>query len=550
MRGRSPLRSPALPARTTPARRRASALWIAAALALGCAPDVRLGRACAYNGDCDAPYVCGFGRCRAECRANVDCPLGATCRLDTDGIGTCSLDDDPPCDPAHPCAAGLDCVGARCVDACASDDECASGNECWAVPELGAQLCVDPRARPDGGVPAPRDAGGAPDAAIDRDAGAPDAGGGCHGPGCDPIVEVRVAFEHACARTLAGAIWCWGSDAAGEASGARPATASCRGGTWYCTPSPVAIPRSMNHPAEQLALGDGYACALLSGGFVQCWGAGRPGPAVDGSTAPALLEDATGPVTDVLAIAGGRCHLLLASPDGLHGVGCGDYGALAGAPSTAEVVRLGADTAIPGPLAAGNGFSCELRGGTAWCWGSNDRSQLGARGGATADPAPVAGLDGTSVAVAAGAEHACALRDDGTVRCWGSDYAAIAQATPFVVRGPAGTLAVALRDLASAPGAQSGVTCARTDTAPSELRCWGGAPIEGFFPDGVGAHDRMIPMWPAELGDVVAYALDSGTGCAADARGDLRCWGSNRGGTLGRGSAEEVALGPAPVRWP
>ena len=71
-------------------------------------------------------------------------------------------------------------------------------------------------------------------------------------------------------------------------------------------------------------------------------------------------------------------------------------------------------------IAAGDGHTCALRDdGTVSCWGGNSAGQLG--DGTTtfrATPDSVIGLTNV-VAIAAGNQHSCALRADGTVRCWG-----------------------------------------------------------------------------------------------------------------------------------
>ncbi len=68
-----------------------------------------------------------------------------------------------------------------------------------------------------------------------------------------------------------------------------------------------------------------------------------------------------------------------------------------------------------------------LDNGTVKCWGRDYYGQLGDGGGNTDLGAPPAvpvdlGVGRTAAAIAAGSEHTCALLDNGTVKCWGSDH--------------------------------------------------------------------------------------------------------------------------------
>ncbi len=117
-------------------------------------------------------------------------------------------------------------------------------------------------------------------------------------------------------------------------------------------------------------------------------------------------------------------------------------------------------------VALGARFGCAaLRDTTVWCWGRNDESQLGypttdlcteeLPSGQTRTvachtfPFQVVGLD-HAVRVAAGSAFACAQRDDGTVRCWGSNVAGqlgngltLPSQSPVGVRGLGGVTALA-----------------------------------------------------------------------------------------------------------
>lgn len=111
-------------------------------LAVGCTerPTFR-GGGCDLNSDCDNPLVCGFGRCRQECRTEVDCALGLDCFNDIgSGLGFCQLPDELDCtvnsNCVERCGRGTDCEGkivcrgGECGQACIEDRDCVEGSIC------------------------------------------------------------------------------------------------------------------------------------------------------------------------------------------------------------------------------------------------------------------------------------------------------------------------------------------------------------------------------------------------------------------------------------
>jgi len=73
-------------------------------------------------------------------------------------------------------------------------------------------------------------------------------------------------------------------------------------------------------------------------------------------------------------------------------------------------------------IAAGYSHTCAVRSdGSARCWGYNNRGQLGDNTKIERlTPVPVSGLS-NAVAIAAASYFTCAVRSDGSVRCWGDN---------------------------------------------------------------------------------------------------------------------------------
>ena len=225
-------------------------------------------------------------------------------------------------------------------------------------------------------------------------------------PGLSGIVDVEVSVfgGFVCARS-ATEVWCWGSNAHGQLGDDRTDHGVCMdhmGGSYDCALTPASITplNDLTESITQLALGASHACALTDAGTVYCWGQGVLGQlgqdddAFMASRTPLLVPGLSG-VTQVVAGGGHTCALLDTGAIkcwGLHNEGqLGD-----GVPVNdhTDVCELGSSTydCTDTPtdvvtiddatfIAAGDEHTCAIRGTAAvWCWGINDRIQLGIGG--------------------------------------------------------------------------------------------------------------------------------------------------------------------------
>ena len=178
-------------------------------------------------------------------------------------------------------------------------------------------------------------------------------------------------------------------------------------------------------------------------------------------------------------------------------------------------------------IAAGSGHTCARKAdGTLWCWGANTKGQLG--DGTTNDspvPVQVSALGATVVDIAAGYEHTCARRTDGTLWCWGGNGGGeLGNGTTndSLVPVQVGALGATVAGVAAAWAH----ACARkTD---GTLWCWGSG--------GEGTYSK-VPMQVSALGATVAgVAAGRWHTCARKADGTLWCWGANTNGQVGDGT--------------
>ena len=192
------------------------------------------------------------------------------------------------------------------------------------------------------------------------------------------------------------------------------------------------------------------------------------------------------------------------------------------------------DAAIPiaqcgTAVTSGEQHACELRSdATVWCWGRNDHGQLG--DGTTTDrstPVQVQGLTAVT-AIGAGLHHTCAVTA-GNVFCWGAndsnqlgDGTTTDRAVPVQVVGVTDGSAVVGGDSHSCELGNDG-----------SVYCWGanGSGQLGFATTGsatAASPAAQVPSFTA-----LTLAAHADTTCATIGTEAVRCWGANDHGQLG-----------------
>ena len=303
--------------------------------------------------------------------------------------------------------------------------------------------------------------------------------------------------------------------------------------------------------ATQVAAGGLHTCALMSGGGVKCWGSNSRGQLGNGSASNSSSPvDVVGLTSGSTAIAAGHYDYSCAATstgavkcwgDNQHGI----LGNRSTTYSRTPVVVGGFGSEVRA-IAPGYGHACALTsGGGVKCWGENGYGGLG-NGTQTASTTPVdvIGLGSGVRAIAAGANHSCALTSNGGVKCWGGNYNGELGngGSPLISRSPVDV--VGLTSGVVAISSYFEHTCAVT--SGGAVKCWG-FNREGELGNGTQTASTT-PVGVVGLSSGVrAIAAGYSHSCAITSGGGVKCWGDNHYGALGNGSTSSLSLTPVAV---
>lgn len=239
--------------------------------------------------------------------------------------------------------------------------------------------------------------------------------------GLDDAVAIDGGSGFFCAVRRSGRVSCWGTNRAQQLGDGSTVTGSA---------TPVNV--SGIFDASQVAAAQS-ACALRVGGQVVCWGVNYRGRLGTGTADNAPLPAMMVGVSDAVGVGASVWHGCVVRASGA--VACAGDNAVGELGTAASADPVLTATLVPGvtgavDVATGYRFSCALlRDGTVTCWGKNDLGELG-RGSTSpfAEAGAVPGLTDVVQVTAHGPQdgateggHACALRRNGEVYCWGKN---------------------------------------------------------------------------------------------------------------------------------
>ena len=403
-------------------------------------------------------------------------------------------------------------------------------------------------------------------------------GNGTSGEDADSSVPVRVTgitdttaitagHSHSCALHQNGTITCWGSNGRGQLG---------NGTDGEDADSSVPVRVTGITDATAITTAGAHTCALHQTGAISCWGSnqfGQLGNGTNGEDADSSVPVRVNGITDATAITTGIYHSCALHQNGtITCWGNNGYGQLGNGTTQSSSVPVGVlDITDATAITAGGGFlfgshSCALhQTGVISCWGENSNGQLGnGQSGEDADssvPVRVNGIT-NATAITTGWEHSCALHQDGTISCWGSND-----------RGRLGTgqSTVSLRDDSADPSGPvrvNGITDATAITTgwdhscalhqTGAVSCWGAngagqlgnSQSTGYWNsagDWKDGTDSSVPVEVDGITDITAITASGGHSCALHQDGAITCWGNNWNGQLGNGATSYFSSVPVEV---
>ena len=282
-------------------------------------------------------------------------------------------------------------------------------------------------------------------------------------------LAVSAGALHSCVVRSDGYITCWGGNSSGQL------------GDNTTTDNNVGVMPTLGNNAVATATGSLHSCALFGDKTAKCWGNNNFGQLGNGSIVQSLIPvSVTGLSTATSITAGKNYTCSLTDSGGVKCWGANDAGQLGNGANTYSYTAVTVQDALGGNLAnavnvvAGELHSCALiNDGTVKCWGSNDNSQVGDRTTTNRNQATVVTGLTNVVALSLGYNHTCALISDQTVKCWGANtYGQLGDGSQSTRTAPTAVTSLSNVVALSAGGHTTCALVRNTDDSEA-LKCWG-----------------------------------------------------------------------------
>ncbi|MBU1220528.1 hypothetical protein KKF34_02110 [Myxococcota bacterium] len=279
---------------------------------------------------------------------------------------------------------------------------------------------------------------------------------------------------------------------------------------------------------HQISSGAYHTCALSNDGSAYCWGAGNNGRLgtgdVHNQSFPVQVKIKNAKFKQLSAGYPFTCAIEAKGTVWCWGYNKeGQLGNDSDVESKIPVLVKGSKPSYKS-ICTGANHSCALKNdGSVWCWGRNDFMQTGLGSDVPFSKVPQKVENLNAEKIACGANHTCIVNRDGEVKCFGkNDYGQVGVSPSERPKNI--TMVQGINENVKQVSAGENHTCALT--VAGSVFCWGKLGKKGN-----GSKDVVKILESVE-------AISSGYNhnCALRKSGKVACWGLNNYGQIGNGT--------------